>query len=781
MSTDDLIDDPDHLFLGPFSEPDDGSDRLHYESSDLTTHGVIVGMTGSGKTGLGMILLEEALLDGIPCHVIDPKGDMGNLLMVSPTFRPEDFAPWVTDDDDPATAAERWETGTARSGIDPDRMAALAAVDKTIYTPGSTAGVPLNVIGDLRAPADTDDEESMREEIDGLVQGLLGLVAVDSDPLSGREHVLLANLVHHAWSAGRGLDLAGLLAQIQDPPMRKLGVIEVDTFFPADDRTKLAMKINGLLASPAFAAWGQGVPLDIESMLHTTDGAARAAVISIAHLSDEERQFVVTLVLSKLVTWMRGRSGSPDLRALVYMDEVFGYVPPTAAPPAKRPILTILKQARAFGVGMVLSTQNPVDLDYKAISNAGTWMIGRLQTERDRDRLLDGMRSVGGSTDSGQLADTIGNLDKRQFVLHSTRGGGPRTFSTRWAMSYLPGPLTRDQISRLMADRRPDPAAEPRPAPAPELADDESAIAPDVADGTPVAYLDPAASWPVDKGTAAAGTRLRAAIAARVRLLFDETKADLRHEAEWEAVVHPLGSDVDGADFTAVDYDDRDLRADPPAGAVYVLPDAKIHTKTFFNDARRALKDQLYRSESLTLYRNAALKLYSRVDESEDDFRTRCREHADRRLDEEADDLRAAMARKEDRVRAAIGEAEDRVRELEDDAGDRRRNELLSGAIDVIGGLLGGKRSARGILGGVRRASSKRRTSANAANRVESAKNRLTENLDELEELADALTDSLAEAAEEWDEAAADVEPFEVGLEKADIAIEDFTLVWIPT
>ena len=803
--SDEMINDPEHFYLGPFLAEGAEDPNLHYESSDLTTHGVIVGMTGSGKTGLGMIMLEEALLDGIPCLVIDPKGDMGNLLMVSPSFAPGDFEPWVTEGTDAASTAELWKGGTERSGIDGTRMTALAGVEKTIYTPGSSAGVPLNVIGDLRAPADMSDAESIREEVDGLVQGLLGLIGVNSDPLSGREHVLLANLVNHAWSNGQHLDLATLLGQIQDPPMRKLGVIEVDTFFPPKDRTALVMKLNGLLASPAFAAWGEGAPLDIESMLYTADGKARAAVVSIAHLTDEERQFVVTLLLSKLVTWMRAQSGSPSLRAMIYMDEVFGFVPPSAAPPAKRPILTILKQARAFGVGMVLSTQNPVDLDYKAISNAGTWMIGRLQTERDRDRLLDGMRSAGGTVDVGELADTIGNLGKREFVFHSTRGGVPNTFGTRWAMSYLPGPLTREQIGELMTDQKqaattapaaaapaapaattaatpatPTPAIAPEPA-APALADNESAVAPEIADGIQVAYLDPAAPWAAAVGAAAGGRRLVPAIATRVRLLFDETKGDLRHEAEWEAVVAPLGADVDGGDFVAVDYDDRDLRSTPPDGAVYVLPEGKVHTKTFFNNAQKALKDHLYRSETLNLWRNDELKLYSRVDESEAEFRARCEKAADDKLDEEAEELRKSMAKKEDRVRAAIAKAEDRIRELEDDVGDRKRNEVLSGAIDVIGGLFGGKRSARSILGGVRRASSKRRTSANASNRVETAKNRLDEKLDELDELAVALTDALDEAADEWDAAADAVEPFEVGLEKTDITIEDLALVWVPS
>jgi len=797
-----------HFYLGPVVDPESGDavddERVIYEASDLTTHGVIVGMTGSGKTGLGMCLLEEALLQGIPTLVIDPKGDMGNLLLTFPDLAPADFRPWinegqadrdgVTPDELAASTANLWEDGLAGSGIGKDRIARLRAdTDMTIYTPGSGAGVGLNSIGDLRAPANLDDNESVREEIDGLVQGLLALVGINSDPLSGREHVLLANLINTAWSGGQNLDLAKLLAQIQNPPMRKLGVIELDTFFPPKDRTALAMKLNGLLASPAFAAWGKGVPLDIESMLHTADGKPRAAIVSIAHLSDQERQFVVTLLLSKLVTWMRSQPGSPDLRALVYMDEVFGFVPPTAAPPAKRPILTILKQARAFGVGMVLSTQNPVDLDYKAISNAGTWMIGRLQTERDKARLLEGMRSAGGDADIDAIGDTIGGLGKRKFLLHSTKGGAPKTFGTRWAMSYLPGPLTRDQISTLSTDQKQAVAAvdqspttsaspsQPATKAEPELADDESAVAPEVADGTRVFYLDAAAPWASDIGADSGGRRLVAGIAARVQLLFDETKGDLRHETEWEAVIGRLGDDIDGSDFVPVDYDDRDLRSDPPDGVVYVLPDAKIHTKTFFNSAKSTLKNHLYRSESLLLLRNDELKLYSRVDEPRADFEKRCQRAADDLLDKEADKLRAAMLKKQDRVEAAIAKAEDRVRELESDSSDRKRNEVLSGALDIVGGLFGGKRSASSILGGVRRASSKRRTSANVGNRLDTAKNRLEEKIDELDELADALADALEDARDEFDLAAEAISEFEVGLEKTDITVEDFVVVWIPT
>jgi hypothetical protein len=447
---------------------------------------------------------------------------------------------------------------------------------------------------------------------------------------------------------------------------------------------------------------------------------------------------------------------------------------------------------------MVLSTQNPVDLDYKAISNAGTWMIGRLQTERDKGRLLEGMRSAAGDADIDTIGDTIGGLGKRMFLLHRVGGGPPLTFGTRWAMSYLPGPLTRAQITVLTADdparRRAtsgatsdvgvgdagEPTASPAPSPV-DLADDESEVAPEIAEGVEVAYLDPAAPWAAEVGAVAGGTRHVAGLVARVGLLFDDTAADLRHEVEWEAVIAPIGADVDGSEFRSVDYDDRDLRPDPPAGATYVLPEAKVNTKSFFRSVNATLKDHVYRAEQIILLHNPDLDLFSRPDEPEDEFRTRCQKAAQDAADADADELRASLTTKQDRVKAAIAKAEDRVRELESDSGDRKRNEILSGAIDIVRGLLGGRKSTGSILGGVRRATGRRRTSANASQRLESAKNRLGEKVDELEELAEELTDALQDSQDDWNDKAERIESREVGLEKADITIEDVVLVWIPT
>ncbi len=779
---------------------------LFYDSDNFTTHGVIVGMTGSGKTGLGIVLLEEALQAGKPTLIIDPKGDMGNLLLTFPNLLPTDFMPWITESESNGDVAQAafekataWQAGLARSGISKERIAKLReSVDFTIYTPGSTAGVPLNVIGSMSAPK-TADAETLQDEIEGLASSLLAMVGIDSDPLGSREHILIANIVNHFWSQGKDLDLGLLIGLIQQPPMRKLGVIDLDTFFPPGDRVKLAMKLNGLAASPSFASWATGHALDIEQMLYGQDGRPQSAIVSLAHLSEDERQFVVTLLLSKMVTWMRSQPGTTDLRALIYMDEVFGYVPPIGQPPSKKPILTILKQARAFGVGLVMSTQNPVDIDYKALSNAGTWMIGRLQTERDQQRLLDGMSAADGSIDLKALSNTISTLDKRQFVLHSTKADAPVVFGTRWAMSYLPGPLTRAQISSLTTDEQRQPkqltnppgqtrstalGAEDSAAAPVALADNESAVEPQVADTVDVRYLDHGVPYAEQIGADPAGKRLQAGVAVRVEMLFDDTKAKLRHEVEWEAILTPLDGPLDPDTALQVDYDDRDLNKAAPENAVYLLPDAKVKNKGYFSAAKTAIRNHLYREQEITLYHNPSLKLYSRVGETEAEFETRCGEVADNHADVDADKLRRTLATKLDRINASIEKAEDKLREIEFEAQSRKSDQRTSQVLDIAGGilgsLLGGRSTTRSITTGIRRSQSKGRMAAKAEERLKTAENRYEDLLEDRDELESNVADDLMAIQDEWSDKVSDIQAMTIGLEKADITIDDLTLVWIP-
>ena len=785
--------------LGGVIDPETGERGGPYllPARDLTTHGVIIGMTGSGKTGLGVVMIEEALLQGIPVLAIDPKGDLGNLLLTFPDLAGSDFEPWV----DPAEArregrtvaelaartADRWREGLAGWGIAGERVRRLRdAADIALYTPGSNAGAPVDVVGSMAAPGLDWDEhgEVMRDEIAGIVSGLLVLIDVDPDPIASREHILLSNILEHAWRDGRDLDLAQLIARVADPPIRRLGVFELDAFFPDRDRQKLALRLNALLASPAFAEWLRGVPLDIDAMI----GPGRAAIMTIAHLDDAERQFFVTLLLSKVATWIRRQPGTSDLRALIYLDEAFGFLPPTAAPPSKRPILTILKQARAHGVGMVISTQNPVDLDYKAMANAGTWMIGRLQTERDKARVLEALESASGGADLDALDRRIGGLGRRTFLAHSVRGDEPTVFTTRWAMSYLRGPLTREEIRSLRERGRGGPPAEAAGAATgaprardpghPEAGprDDESAVPPVLVPAVPVRYLDPSAAWAGEVGAAAGGTRLEPGIAARVHLRFDERRAGVDHREEWEAIYFPLGEHVEAADARAVDYDDGDFRDEPPEGAVYALTDAPLDEPAFFRELREDLEDYLYRTRSVEVFRCEPLGLWSRVGETREDFERRADAAAQDLADRDAAKLRDRYEKKAQTVRKRLERSEDRARELEVDVGQRRQQELIAGAGELLGMFLGGRRRTRSLSGMASRRSTTRRTQE----RLRTATERIEDAQQDLEELEAELAEDLEKIDAEWADKAAAIETVPIDLEKADISVAEVALFWVP-
>lgn len=436
------------------------------KNKNFTTHAAIVGMTGSGKTGLGVGLIEEAAIDNIPSILIDPKGDMGNLCLTDPSFSSQAFQPWVEDEaiskeEDPAAYAEKiaamWKSGLEKSHQTVERVRQFNAVEKTIYTPGSRAGVSINVLSSLNAPPREilEDSDAFSSYIKTTVSSLLALIGVEADPVASKEYILLAQLVTRSWMEGESLSLEDVIGRIISPTFKKIGVLPLEVFYPQSERFKFATKFNAIIASPTFSAWLEGDDLDIQTLLYDEKGKAKISIFSISHLNDNERMFFVTILLNNYIAWMRRQSGTSVLKTILYMDEIFGFFPPTKSPPSKEPMLLMLKQARAFGVGIILSTQNPVDLDYKGLSNIGTWFIGRLQTTQDINRVIDGLGGkIGSNFDKKEIASLLLHLNKRTFFLKSVHLEDIRLFGTRWVMSYLKGPLKRTEISRLMASKK---------------------------------------------------------------------------------------------------------------------------------------------------------------------------------------------------------------------------------------------------------------------------------------------------------------------------------------
>ncbi|GIK34832.1 MAG: ATP-binding protein [Gammaproteobacteria bacterium] len=699
-----------------------GEDLILYDSKDLTTHAVIIGMTGSGKTGLGIGLIEEAAIDHIPVIAIDPKGDLGNLLLTFPDLAAKNFEPWV----DPRAAAEAgespaqfaaaqaaaWKQGLADWGQGPERIAALrAAADFALYTPGSTAGLPLSVLKAFTAPAAAlaEDAELWRERLQGTVTGLLTLLGVTADPMTSREHILLSTILDGAWKQGQSPDVAGLIGLVQKPPFTRVGVLDLESFFPAAERQALALRLNNLLAAPGFDAWTRGEPLSADGLLFTPSGQPRVSVLSIAHLDDAQRMFFVTLLLAELIAWMRRQPGTPSLRAILYMDEVFGYMPPVANPPTKLLLLTLLKQARAFGLGVVLSTQNPVDLDYKGLANAGTWFIGRLQTERDKARVLEGLLAAAGGErlEPKALEQTLAGLGKRQFLLHNVNEQRPEVFATRWVMSYLAGPLTREQIRRLGAGRAPPAAAvaaataaAPAAALAAALSQAATARSRPVLPAAVKQFFVPAGRLPH------AGERLvyQPQVMAAVAVGYVHAALGINEQRELLLAAHPgegaAGIDWSGAGELSVRAQDLEPEAEPDA-AFGELPGAMAQAASY-KDWERQLRRWLGLERALTLYKYARLDATSRPGESERDFRIRLQQLGNERRDLDAAKLKQKYAPKF----ATLETRELRARQARERQAGQASDAKLAAAVAVgtavLGALFGRGRS----VGSVTRASS---------------------------------------------------------------------------
>jgi hypothetical protein len=776
---------------------------LLYDSRDLVTHAVCVGMTGSGKTGLCLSLLEEAAIDGIPALVIDPKGDLANLLLTFPELRSSDFEPWVNADDAQRKGltiqgyadqqAALWKKGLADWGQSGDRIARLkSAADFAVYTPGSSAGLPVAVLKSFAAPgsAIVEDRELLRERISTTATSLLGLLGTVADPIQSREHILLSTLLNRAWQEGRDLDLAGLIAHIQSPPVERIGVMDLESFYPAKDRFGLAMQINNLLASPGFESWMEGEPLDVNAFLYTREGKPRVSIFSIAHLGDSERMFFVSLLLNQVLGWVRSQSGTTSLRALLYMDEIYGYFPPVANPPSKAPLLTLLKQARAFGFGVVLATQNPVDLDYKGLANAGTWFIGRLQTERDKARVLEGLEGAAASASSKfnrqAMEQTLAALGNRVFLMNNVHDDNPEVFETRWALSYLRGPLTRDQIKILMRGRNTGADTQPVAAPAAPLPKKTVSTEPAAKASSHRPVLPPEISQffiPLRSPQPADSVlQYEPMLMGCAKVYFSDAKSKI----DAERAICRLTPITDGVlavnwqGAQTLDFGESDLEKEPAAAADYAsLPSAAGKVKSY--DAwKKALLDELYRSQTLELFRSPSLGQLSKADEPERDFRIRLQQVAREERDRQVEALRKKYAPRLAMLQDKVRRAQQVVEREAQQAQQAKMQTAVSFGATLLGAFLGRKAVSAATLGrattavrGVGRSMKESQDIARAGETVEA----LQQQLVDLEGQLQAETAALAVSA---DPSTEQMEVLALKPKKSNISITLLTLAWAP-
>lgn len=813
-----------------------------YDARDLTTHAVCVGMTGSGKTGLCIGLLEEAALDRVPCILIDPKGDMTNLLLQFPDLQPESFRPWInaddatrkgkTPDEFAQSTAETWRNGLADWGISGDRIRTLLeTVDYTVFTPGSDAGVPINILGSLAAPKlDWAVEgEALRERVSGTVAALLGLAGINADPVRSREAVLLSNIFEHFWRQDQDIDLAKLILAIQTPPVRQIGVFDVDTFYPAKDRFELAMAFNTIIAAPTFQSWLTGEPLDVNSLLYTAEGKPRHSIFYIAHLSDSERMFFVTLLLENMLTWTRRQTGTTSLRALLYFDEIFGYFPPSAEPPSKRPLLTLMKQARAFGVGIVLVTQNPVDLDYKGLTNAGTWLIGKLQAERDKARVLEGLKGAiaesGGNSEIDY--DTIINkLGNRVFLMHNVHADGPVVFHTRWAQSYLRGPLTRVQVRDLMvARKRGAPAASPATTSAAAIsavAAVPAAVEPSVASAfQPIAGAAPSAPEvpagfsamrpsldvkvqqvfvPIHLSDTAAVRQLSQESGAnitpgQIQLIYEpaalgvatvriiERNQDVNEEIE-KMLVAPIPDgpgtlDWDHGEPLAIqtrDLLDGPEKVDAGQGPYFAPVPERANAAADLKRIANEYADWLYYNVRLPLRTHKELGVTQRPNEDERSFKMRLDQAGREQRDAEVDKLEAQYEKQIERVADKLTKEQQELVEDQAESSSRKAEQWIGVGESVLSWFMG-RRSTRAISS----AASKYRVASKSAMEVKESEEMIDKLSKEKATLEEELKERSDEIAMKWATLLDNIENVEIAPRRSDINVELVALSWLPS
>ena len=743
------------------------------KNKNFTTHAAIIGMTGSGKTGLGVGIIEEAAIDNIPSIIIDPKGDMGNLCLVDATFSPKSFEPWVVDEAkakeaDVSSYAKKistmWQEGIESWGQTTQRAAKLQAVEKTIYTPGSSAGVAINVMSSLEAPPTEvmEDSDTFASYLKSTTTSLLSLIGINADPLDSKEYILLAQIITKTWIVGDSLSIETLIGKIINPSFKKIGVLPLEDFYPQDARFKLATKFNSLLASPSFSLWLKGKSLDIQKLLYDDKGKAKVSIFSIGHLNDDERMFFVTLLLNKYIAWMRRQSGTSALKTLLYMDEIYGFFPPTKNPPSKEPMLLLLKQARAFGVGVVLSTQNPVDLDYKGLSNIGTWFIGRLQTNQDIERVIDGLGGkVGASYNKSEIKTLLANLKKRTFFLKSAHLDDIRLFSTRWVLSYLKGPLKRDEISALMQEQKEAQsiATESVESLSQKSTDLESYQ--NIDDSIPQ-YFEPDTAQ-TKSFVATLGAK------ATVHFYSQRKGIDESRELLYSLALDKTQRNINWEEAKEEEESFENYPHTPPSNAKFqMLPDIVLKDKGLKKSIRE-LKETLYREEYLELMRCSSPKLESKVGESLGDFTVRLKDILDDKKEDEIEKLQVRYGKKEKTLLSRLSRAKERVEKESSDS----TSSMIEAGIAVLGALFG--KSSPSKIG---RAMSKGSKILKERGDMSRAEERMVAIEEDIEALEYELEDKIDEINEKYNVDNCEIETYTMKPRKTDIDVENCALVW---
>ncbi|RJQ44994.1 MAG: ATP-binding protein [Nitrospiraceae bacterium] len=775
-------------------------DLILYDSKDLVTHAVCVGMTGSGKTGLCVSLLEEAAIDGIPAIVVDPKGDLTNLLLTFPDLSPKDFLPWINQEDArkknlspeefARAQAELWKKGLAEWGQDSARIKRLRdAADFCIFTPGSNAGVPVSILSSFAAPEKViaEDTETLRERINTTVTSLLSLLGIEADPLQSREHILLSTILHAAWKQGQDMGIPELITAIQSPPFSRIGVFDIESFFPSNDRFGLAMKLNNMLAAPGFQSWLEGEPLNINKILYASNGKPRIAIFSIAHLNDAERMFFVSLLLNQLLGWMRSQSGTASLRSIFYMDEIFGYFPPVANPPSKAPLLTLLKQARAFGLGIVLATQNPVDLDYKGLSNTGTWFIGRLQTERDKERVLDGLEGASGSAgqrfDRQKTGQILAGLGSRVFLMNNVNEDAPVLFQTRWAMSYLRGPLTRNQIKELMEPVKGFQPEGAETAKAVSSAPISAAVTPALS-GKPV--LPPGISeyfLPV-KGLQQAGAVLlyEPMLLGSASIYFANAKVGIAAEKSLSLLADFSGRpDVSFWDEASeVGLTEKELEKLPENDAIFPALPREASLKGNYAEWGKALREWIARRFQLELFKSKSLRSVSQPGETERDFRIRLQQSAREKRDELVTRVREKYAPKISRLEERISRAEQTVEKEKGQAQQQKLQTAISIGATILSVLTGRKKMSYSTLGRATTAARGAGRTMKESRDIDKAAENVDELRKQLSEMQQVLQQEIEQVQTSIDPLKEELETYTITPKKTDISVNLVALTWVP-